>query len=325
MKFFKTVGLACLSIVTTTAIATAAIGSRHWELVHGDANPSTYSCNDIVFNTHVESNIGAYSDITNLASKGVTVLDCSMTSWTNANYTSDMTLSAIKIGGSKADKYVGSVKLTLNQDMTASKLIIYAAGWLNDTNIKLGVNGNYQDLPQTTDTYDFLPYTFDLGGQLNEIILSNNNAGTKSRVVISKIVLRLYNEALASSGDTPVDPPTPTSNIITFNQSELAVSSQTITKDGVTLTNTSTYSGAVTELRVYKNQTLTITATGITKIEFTCTASGTTKYGPGCFADLKGYSYNATIGTWIGSADSVTFTASTNQVRITELIITIGE
>ena len=29
MKLFKTVGLACLSIVTTTAIATAAIGGTH--------------------------------------------------------------------------------------------------------------------------------------------------------------------------------------------------------------------------------------------------------------------------------------------------------
>ena len=39
-----------------------------------------------------------------------------------------MSDSAIKIGGSKAEKYSGSVTLTLHQDMTASRVIVYATG-----------------------------------------------------------------------------------------------------------------------------------------------------------------------------------------------------
>ena len=59
----------------------------------------------------------------------------------------------------------------------------------------------------------------------------------------------------------------------------------------------------------------------IKKIEFTCTASGTTKYGPGCFGEgaPSGYTYSGTIGTWEGSATSVDFTATDNQVRATKI------
>ena len=37
-----------------------------------------YTCNDIVFSESV-NNPGAYADISDLSSKGVTALDCSMT------------------------------------------------------------------------------------------------------------------------------------------------------------------------------------------------------------------------------------------------------
>lgn len=214
--------------------------------------------------------------------------------------------------------------------MTASRAIVYSTGWYGDTGeIQLGVNGSYQTVANTSDSYVFSPYTFDFS-ETSEITFSNNaDASGKRRLVISKIVLRLYGEQSGGGGgggDTPVDPPVdpPVSSTVTFEQSELAASSQTITKDGVTLTNTSTYSGAVTELRIYKGQTLTVAATGMTKIEFTCTASGTTKYGPGCVEAFDGYSYSAKVGTWTGTADSVTFTANTNQVRITALTVTIG-
>ena len=240
-----------------------------------------------------------------------------------------MSDTAIKIGGSNSGKYSGSVKLTLNNGMTASKAIVYSTGWSGDTSdLQLGVNGNYQSVSTTSDSnYVFSPYTFEFD-ETDTLTFSNNpSASGKSRIVISKIVLRLYGEQSGGGGgggDTPVDPPTPTGSTVEFSQEELAVSSQTITKGDVTLTNSSEYAAAVTELRIYKGQTLTIAAIGMTKIEFTCTANGTTKYGPGCFAALEGYSYDAKVGTWTGSADSVTFTASTNQVRITALTVTIG-
>ena len=78
------------------------------------------------------------------------------------------------------------------------------------------------------------------------------------------------------------------------------------------------------QIRVFKGFDLTISSATktIKSIEFTCTANGTTKYGPGCFAAQTGYSYSGKIGTWTGSASSITFTAESNQVRITQIIIT---
>ena len=75
--------------------------------------------------------------------------------------------------------------------------------------------------------------------------------------------------------------------------------------------------------KVFKNKTLVVSGgtRKIDKIEFTCTASGNSQYGPGCFTTDSGYSYEDTIGTWIGSATSVTFTASSNQVRMTKIYV----
>ena len=96
------------------------------------------------------------------------------------------------------------------------------------------------------------------------------------------------------------------------------------TKSGVTVAVTSSTVTA-DEMRVFKNQTITISSSNtITGITFTCTANGTAKYGPGCFAEQDGYTYDASgpTGTWTGSSNSVTFTASTNQVRISSIEIT---
>ena len=82
--------------------------------------------------------------------------------------------------------------------------------------------------------------------------------------------------------------------------------------------------GSGSTMRIYKNETLTISSDSIiTSIVFTCTANGTTKYGPGCFAEQEGYTFdeNGKTGTWTGNAKSVTFTASSNQVRATNILI----
>ena len=76
------------------------------------------------------------------------------------------------------------------------------------------------------------------------------------------------------------------------------------------------------QIRIYKNQTLTITAqSDISAIVFTCTASGTSQYGPGCFAEQEGYTYELNKGTWDGSAKSVSFNAESNQVRATQIVV----
>ena len=100
-----------------------------------------------------------------------------------------------------------------------------------------------------------------------------------------------------------------------------------ITKDGVTITVTSGIIGTYNNenhYRIYKNQTLTATSTvgNIKSIEFTCTANNDAKYGPGCFTWSTGnYSFSGANGTWTGDAAEVVFTASSNQVRASQIVV----
>ena len=103
-------------------------------------------------------------------------------------------------------------------------------------------------------------------------------------------------------------------------------SNYSVTKDGVTVAVTAS---TVTndQMRIFKGQTITVSSeSNISSIEFTCTANGTAKYGPGCFNAQAGYTYEAAgkKGTWTGSATSVTFTAESNQVRATQIVVTLG-
>lgn len=84
------------------------------------------------------------------------------------------------------------------------------------------------------------------------------------------------------------------------------------------------------QYRVYKSQTVKFTSAdaNIIAIVFTCTANGTKKYGPGCFETSVGeYAYDSEgpTGTWTGSASEVVFTASTNQVRFTSVVVTLDD
>ena len=93
---------------------------------------------------------------------------------------------------------------------------------------------------------------------------------------------------------------------------KVAVAASTVTED---------------QIRIFKGKTITISAaTAITGIEFTCTAKGTAKYGPGCFQAQKGYTFekDGDKGTWVGSATKVTFTAESNQVRVTQIIVALS-
>ena len=103
--------------------------------------------------------------------------------------------------------------------------------------------------------------------------------------------------------------------------------------EGVTVANTNGLAGVdqstgVAAMRIYKSATLTISAeTNITKIEFTCAENGTTKFGPGCFGEQEGYTFEAEgpKGTWVGSAKQVEFVASANQVRATQIVVTLDD
>lgn len=102
-------------------------------------------------------------------------------------------------------------------------------------------------------------------------------------------------------------------------------------KDGVTIV-ISSGDDSGNPYKIYKDATATFTVpTGynITKIVFTSTNKGTEKYS------LKGFgtgapatwsydpSANVYTGTWTGSTSSVIFTASSAQVRLTSIVVTI--
>ena len=126
-------------------------------------------------------------------------------------------------------------------------------------------------------------------------------------------------------------------DVITFDpavdQGSQAGSSQgedQVTKSGVTIAASPTGSfGNGQQYRVYKGSNFTVTSTvgNITKVEVTCTASGEEKYGPGCFVNptAGSYAFEGKIGTWTGDAASFSLTAETNQVRMTEVKVYIGD
>lgn len=135
-------------------------------------------------------------------------------------------------------------------------------------------------------------------------------------------------------GNTPVTPPA--GGTVTFDADEdkgNATETQAeyeVTKQGVTMLVSSGRLGTFnseTHYRIYKNQTLTLTSTvgNIIKVEFTCTANDDAQYGPGCFTVADGsYSYSGAVGTWTGNAASVIFTASTAQVRASQIVVTLA-
>lgn len=95
-----------------------------------------------------------------------------------------------------------------------------------------------------------------------------------------------------------------------------------VTKDGVTVTLTTMNNANYYQIYANQSGTFSISEGSITKIEFTCTASGTAKYGPGnASANVGSYSYSEKTGTWTGSASSVTI-SSTAQIRMSSLTIT---
>lgn len=81
----------------------------------------------------------------------------------------------------------------------------------------------------------------------------------------------------------------------------------------------------VANIRVYQGETLKLTSNiGLmTKVVFTCTASGDAKYGPGCFTGTNYTAGEGETGTWelAAGASSLTLTASKKQVRITQMEI----
>ena len=136
----------------------------------------------------------------------------------------------------------------------------------------------------------------------------------------------------------PVTPPT-TDGAVTFDADvdqgnattdSNAAAAYQITKSGITMDVTKGIVGTTnneSHYRIYQNQTLTLTSTvgNIVKVEFTCVAKDDAKYGPANFvADNGEYTSAGVLGTWTGNAATIVFTASTAQVRATQVVVTLA-
>ena len=156
--------------------------------------------------------------------------------------------------------------------------------------------------------------TGETGGNGNNDNTGNGGSTSDSDITVPEDALVF--DADADQGNATTD----------FNQA----GAFQITKDGVTVDVTKgclgTYNNEM-HYRVYKNQTLTITSTAgnIKEIVFTCTGNvGDEKYGPDCFtADGGEYIYSGANGKWTGDASTVTFTASKNQLRATQIVVVV--
>lgn len=132
---------------------------------------------------------------------------------------------------------------------------------------------------------------------------------------------------------TKVDP-APAYTFLPANYDEVENKKFSIEKDGVTFECSQ---GTITgeQFRIFKSQTATFTAgegiADIVKIEFTCTANGTAKEGPGCLALNEGqnglytYETDGNMGTWTGKAASISFNTNANQVRATKIVFTLDD
>lgn len=118
---------------------------------------------------------------------------------------------------------------------------------------------------------------------------------------------------------------------VTFDATKDKSSTMTLTKEGITLSLSKGDGSSVgklgngTDYRPYAKNTLTISSEyTITKIVFTCTKDGKTKGGPGNFNVTNGegtYKYKGKVGTWTGSAASITFYANA-QVQAKTIEVT---
>lgn len=115
---------------------------------------------------------------------------------------------------------------------------------------------------------------------------------------------------------------------VTFDATKDKSASTTLTKDGVTLKfGKGTFDNGKEYRWFAQNpQTLTISSTEtITKIEFTCTGSGTKDNSPSKISkpSTGKYAYSGKIGTWTGETNSVVFSNSA-QVRMTKVVVTLA-
>ncbi len=111
------------------------------------------------------------------------------------------------------------------------------------------------------------------------------------------------------------------SNTVTFTPGT-ETGATSVTKSGVTCTMTTMNNASYYQIYADQSGTISVSSGNITGISFTCTASGTSKYGPGNASfDVGTFTYSGSNGSWTGEANSVTISTSV-QIRMSALSVT---
>ncbi len=234
--------------------------------------------------------------------------------------------------GSKIISVNGNADAAPGLSVSATSLLAEATA----TSVTFTVSGNV-DWTVASDNADFT--VSPASGNGNATVTVSFSANTTSAARTCNITVSTTNEEVATKSYTIVltQKAPDAAGVIsaTVEQDYLAENQNGKVDDVVSYTNDSDYgSNTVTELRVYKNKTLTITAaTGysIQSVEFTCTADCGSKAGfytdtknvtvdSGATAACAGSGKVGTI-TVTGNTSKVAYTANDNQMRVTKMTV----
>lgn len=244
--------------------------------------------------------------------------------------------------GEKADKNV----VLSNDDLTFSPTLLSVA----DTKVQVSYCGKTVDVTglsvnKITPTLTITPSTVNLSsiGATQQLAVSGTD-GALTFVSSDESVATVSSSGLITAignGSTTISVSSAATDEynaagpvnVTVNVGSTVVTfvagtdtgETSVTKNGVTISMTTMNNDDY--YQTYKNNSMTVATVDpskkIIEIVVTCTVTGSSKYGPGGFSG-EGYTYDSSgyTGTWVGNSNSVTLTASTNQVRMTQIVVT---
>ena len=243
------------------------------------------------------------------------------------------------------DEYSGTIEMTsgycekLEKDTTTPKFsvsTIALTAKAGDTSASFDVKGSVKwTVASDNAAYTVSPASGDGAGTVTVKFAANETekdvtvkltVSTTADVATKSYTVVLTHRGKSAAGEVEVS----------AEKAYLAANQNGKLDDVISYTNDSVIDSetTLTELRVYKNKNLTITAAAgytITKVEFTCTADCGSKKGfyttspvtvdSGATATSTGSGKVGTISV-SGTTSSVTYTAKENQMRVEKMTVT---
>ena len=265
-----------------------------------------------------------------------------MSAWAATTVTIDFSQQGFENAAAVTEVIEGAVTVTFDGGTNANNAPKYYSSGTsvrlyagNTMAVAVAGDENITKIEFTYSQGDWSETSVDCGTYANsawtgDAATINFTNDTDGQVRIQKMVVTIGEGEVPGPGPDP-DP----EGVVTFDGTNdipgVGVNNNafTLTKGVVTFAvSKGTCESTTGHYRIFKGQTATFTSTGadIVKIEFTCTAEGDAQYGPGCFtANIPTYTYSGAKGTWEGKASEVVFTAETNQVRATTIVVTLDD